>query len=293
MDIRLETTNKKRFLPLLLIGDEQEDNIDRYLLSGDLYVGAVSGRDAAVCVITQVEKGTVEIQNLAVLPAFQRQGYGKEMMQWIEKRYKGQIIKLGTGEVPSTMNFYKACGFSFSHRIPDFFTEHYDHEIKEDGIVLKDKIYFQKDTAIWECTDTKRWRELLAIWEAAVRDSHHFLSEEDIAYFREKIPAEYLPCLSVFVIEDEREEICGFTALNDEMIEMLFIHPCAKGKGYGSRLLRFATDVKGMRRLDVNEQNPQALAFYQNRGFKVTGREATDPSGKPFPILHMSLGDKP
>ena len=66
------------------------------------------------------------------------------------------------------------------------------------------------------------------------------------------------------------------------MIEMLFVHPSAKGRGYGTRLLRYATDAKGMRQVDVNEQNPQALRFYQSRGFKITGREATDPSGKPF-----------
>lgn len=292
MKIRLETINKKRFLPLLLIGDEQEDMIDRYLLSGDLYVGAVSGRDMAVCVVSQTGRDAVEIKNIAVSPSFQRQGYGKKMIQWIEKRYPGRIIQLGTGEVPSTMNFYKACGFSFSHRIPDFFTNHYDHEIKEDGIVLKDMICFQKDSAIREFTDTARWQELLSIWEAAVRDSHHFLSEEDIAFFREKIPTEYLPYLSVFGIENEQKELCGFMALSDEMIEMLFIHPSAKGKGYGSRLLRFATEVKGLLRVDVNEENPQALAFYQSRGFKVTGRDATDPSGKPFPILHMSLQKK-
>lgn len=289
MDIRSETTNKKRFLPLLLIGDEQEDMIDRYLVRGELYVGSVSGRDMAVCVVNKTKEDAVEIKNIAVLPSFQRKGYGKKMLQWIEKRYKGQIIKLGTGEVPSTMNFYKACGFSFSHRIPDFFTEHYDHEIREDGIVLRDMVCFQKDTAIREFTDRSRWPELLSIWEAAVRDSHHFLSEEDIAFFRDKIPSEYLPYLSVFGITDGQDKLCGFMALSDEMIEMLFIHPSVKGEGYGTRLLRFATESKGMRRVDVNEDNPQALRFYQNRGFKVTGREASDPSGKPFPILHLSL----
>ncbi len=65
MEIRLETINKKRFLPLLLIGDEQEDMIDRYLLSGDLYVGAVSGRDMAVCVVSQTGRDAVEIKNIA------------------------------------------------------------------------------------------------------------------------------------------------------------------------------------------------------------------------------------
>ncbi len=289
MEIRSETGNKKRFLPLLLIGDEQEEMIDRYLPAGNLYVGSVAGRDIAVCVTSQNEDGTLEINNIAVLPSFQGKGYGKEMMRWIEKQYPGRIIRLGTGETPSTLNFYKACGFSFSHRITDFFTEHYDHEIREEGIVLKDMICFQKDTAIREVTDSGQWPELLSIWEAAVRDSHHFLSEEDIAFFRTKIPAEYLPYLTVFGIADEQNALCGFLALSDTMIEMLFVHPSAKGRGYGTRLLRYATDAKGMRQVDVNEQNPQALRFYQSRGFKITGREATDPSGKPFPILHMSL----
>ncbi|MDE5639708.1 MAG: GNAT family N-acetyltransferase [Odoribacter sp.] len=150
-------------------------------------------------------------------------------------------------------------------------------------------VCFQKDTAIRDFTDRSRWPELLSIWEAAVRDSHDFLSEEDIAFFRDKIPSEYLPYLGIFGITDGQDNLCGFMALSDEMIEMLFIHPSTQGKGYGTRLLRFATEVRGIRRVDVNEQNPKALAFYQSKGFKIMGRDATDSSGKPFPILHLSL----
>lgn len=71
------------------------------------------------------------------------------------------------------------------------------------------------------------------------------------------------------------------------MIEMLFSHPDVMGKGYGSRLLRFAVEHKGVSKVDVNEQNQRALGFYQKHGFRVTGRDAFDGEGKPYPILHL------
>jgi putative acetyltransferase len=126
------------------------------------------------------------------------------------------------------------------------------------------------------------------VWEASVRATHHFLSELDIAALRPRIASEYLPALRVQVYLDPADEIKGFVATAADKIEMLFIAPEARGVGLGQALLERAIS-DGSRFVDVNEQNDQALAFYERMGFEVFGRSAMDAQGKPFPILHMRL----
>lgn len=137
---------KKRFLPLLLLGDEQEDMIERYLERGALYAMEENGRTAAVAVITQEAPEIYELKNIAVAPDFQQQGLGREMIAFLWKTYGGEGKKLfaGTGEAPRTMAFYKSCGFTLSHRVENFFTEHYDHPIMEEGTMLRDMVYWVK-----------------------------------------------------------------------------------------------------------------------------------------------------
>ena len=87
----------------------------------------------------------------------------------------------------------------------------------------------------------------------------------------------------------ERREIAGFCGVHDGNIEMLFIAPEARGSGVGRLLVAHAIQRQGARRVDVNEQNAQALGFYQHLGFEVTGRSPLDGQGKPYPLLHMAL----
>lgn len=137
--------NKKQYLDLLLLADEQEDMIDRYLDRGEMFL--LKDRDIkAVAVVTAEGPDTCELKNLAVLPAEQRRGYGRKMIELLCARYAGHYRRMlvGTGEAPGTMAFYKRCGFAYSHRIPDFFTKNYAHPIWEDGVLLKDMIYFVK-----------------------------------------------------------------------------------------------------------------------------------------------------
>lgn len=145
MKIREITKNKERFLPLLLLGDEQESMIRRYLERGSMAVLFHGERAAAVSVVTKEGDGLWELKNIAVLPCCQKKGYGKKLLEFWLERLKGQgVLQAGTGEVPSTTGFYTACGFQFSHRIPDFFVHHYDHPIMEDGKLLKDMVYFSR-----------------------------------------------------------------------------------------------------------------------------------------------------
>ncbi|MDY5941448.1 MAG: GNAT family N-acetyltransferase [Eubacteriales bacterium] len=137
--------NKKRYLDLLLLADEQEDMLDRYLERGTMYVLDDCGVKC-VCVVTDEGDGLLEIKNLATDPDYQRHGYGRKMIEWLSDRYRSdfRIMQVGTGESPLTLPFYEKCGFQFSHRIKDFFLVNYDHPIVEGGVRLIDMVYFRK-----------------------------------------------------------------------------------------------------------------------------------------------------
>lgn len=129
---------------------------------------------------------------------------------------------------------------------------------------------------------------LAAIWERSVRATHLFLTEEDIAEIRRALIPDYFPNVNLYALTDTDGKPLGFIGLAADMIEMLFIDAAYRGRGYGSRLIDFAKE-RGATRVDVNEQNPDALRFYLGHGFHIAGRDATDDSGRPFPILHLSL----
>lgn len=137
--------NKKRYIDLLLLADEQENMIDRYLERGTMYALDDAGVKA-VCVVTDEGDGVLEIKNLAVTPTQQRKGYGRQMVDFIAETYRDRycILQVGTGDSPLTVPFYQKCGFAVSHRIENFFTEHYDHPIIECGVQLVDMVYLKK-----------------------------------------------------------------------------------------------------------------------------------------------------
>lgn len=146
MNIIQITNNKKQYIELLLLADEQESMIDRYLERGEMFVLKDNGVKA-VCVVTDERGGICELKNIAVTPDSQRQGYGKRLINHLFDYYSGKYNQMivGTGDVPSTIGFYKSCGFEYSHRIENFFTDNYDHQMIEDGVLLKDMIYLKRE----------------------------------------------------------------------------------------------------------------------------------------------------
>lgn len=138
--------NKKQYIELLLLADEQESMIDRYLERGVMYALNDNGVKA-VCIVTDEGKGVLEIKNIAVEPAHQKKGYGKTLIDFIVDKYKDTftVLQVGTGDSPLTIPFYESCGFQRAHRIKDFFIDNYDHPIYECGIQLVDMIYLQKE----------------------------------------------------------------------------------------------------------------------------------------------------
>ena len=145
MEIQEIKTNKKDFLPLLLLADEQEDMIDRYLERGTMFV-LKDGSVVCECVVTDEGAGILEIKNIATRPDCQGMGYAKSMIDYLAARFGGQysILQAGTGDSPLTVPFYEKCGFRYSHRIPNFFTDHYDHPMFECGVQLVDMVYYRK-----------------------------------------------------------------------------------------------------------------------------------------------------
>lgn len=136
--------DKKAFLDLLLLADEQETMIDRYLETGDMFA-LYDGEVSTVCVVTCDEE-TCEIKNIATAPGRQGHGYGKKMIEYVEAYYAKdhEYLLVGTGDSPLTLPFYEHCGFNYAFRIKNFFTDNYDHPIYEAGKQLRDMVYFRK-----------------------------------------------------------------------------------------------------------------------------------------------------
>ena len=145
MIVKIIETNKKDYLDLLLLADEQEDMIDRYLDRGTLF--ALYDHDLkSICVVTDEGEGNFEIQNLATYEQHQRKGYGGYLVNHVCAYYqgKGQTMLVGTGDFPSMLSFYESCGFALAHRIANYFVDHYDEPMYEDGIQLIDKVYLKR-----------------------------------------------------------------------------------------------------------------------------------------------------
>ena len=146
MQIKKVANNKKQFLDLLLLADEQEDMIDKYLDAGDVF--ALYDEDLkSICVVLKLDENTYEIKNIATYEVYQGRGYGKKLINFIFDYYKDKCktMFVGTGDSPLTIPFYKSCGFEISHRAENFFTDNYDKPIFEAGKQLVDMVYLSKN----------------------------------------------------------------------------------------------------------------------------------------------------
>lgn len=129
--------------------------------------------------------------------------------------------------------------------------------------------------------------QLMKIWESAVLNTHDFLKEEDFKYYKEQIPS-YFEHVTLVGFEDVAG-LVGFMGVAEGNLEMLFIHNDYRGKGIGKQLIRHGIDELKVTKVDVNEQNIQAVDFYKHIGFHVLSRSELDSQGKEYPILHMGL----
>lgn len=140
-----------------------------------------------------------------------------------------------------------------------------------------------------ETASQKDFPEIVEVWEASVRATHHFIPEEYIQQIKPLLLNQYLDMVDLHCIRNAARQIIGFSGIAEGKIEMLFIHPDWFGKGAGKSLVHYAVHSQNAVEVDVNEQNEQAVTFYQKMGFRVVGRSETDSLGKPYPLLHMSF----
>ena len=138
---------KRQYMPLLLLADESPEMLERYLDRGRMFALRLGGGAAAECVVTDEGGAVLEIKNLAVAPEFQRRGLGRALIEFLAREFAGKFKALtaGTGESPLTVPFYEKCGFAYSHRLKDFFTENYPEPIVEGGVTLRDMLYFRRE----------------------------------------------------------------------------------------------------------------------------------------------------
>ncbi len=134
--------------------------------------------------------------------------------------------------------------------------------------------------------------DLLNVWEDSVRETHKFLTDEEILEIKEYVP-EALNGVSHLITEtDESGKNIAFMGIEENKLEMLFIKNSERGKGVGKKLLLYGIEEYGVNDLAVNEDNPLARGFYEHMGFKVYKRNELDDQGKPYPVLYMRLEDK-
>lgn len=146
MKIKIIKEDKKVFLDLLLLADEQENMIDKYLERGIMF-GIYDDDLKGICVVTKESDRIYELKNIATYEEVQGYGYGKKLVEHIFEYFKNDcdIMYVGTGDSPLTIPFYKKCGFIESHRISNFFIDNYENPIYECGSQLIDMVYLKKE----------------------------------------------------------------------------------------------------------------------------------------------------
>lgn len=136
--------------------------------------------------------------------------------------------------------------------------------------------------------NAKFYPEIINLWEASVRASHHFLTADEISYYKPLVLKYALPESELYGII-HKQRLAGFIGIRSDKIEMLFVHPDFFGQGLGTLLLKHALHELNCTKIDVNEENPKAYQFYLKHGFKLISRDELDDNGKPHPILHLQI----
>lgn len=245
------------------------------LISGSLHFIAVVHRlSGDVAGFTSVSPEGY-VHSMFVRPSHQHKGVASLLLSEAEKfARKFRAVKLYSEVSITAYPFFLSKGFEKQR----------EQIVTVNGIDMNN---FLMVKPLLYRPEEKDYDELVQVWEDSVRTTHHFLSEEDIQYYKPLVRLIYLPAVDLYCFRNEQGQIAAFMGLSEELIEMLFVAPGEQGKGYGSRLIDFAVREKHLYRVDVNEQNTDAFRFYRRKGFEVVSRDALDGSGRPFPILHL------
>lgn len=143
--IKIQDSDKTNFMELLLLADEDEKMIEKYLYRGEMFALYDDGLKS-ICVVSRESDDVCELKNIATFEKWHGNGYASKLIDHISAYYKGRYatMHVGTGDAPKTIRFYEKNGFQLSHRIKGFFTDNYDHAMFEDGVQLVDMVYLSK-----------------------------------------------------------------------------------------------------------------------------------------------------
>ncbi len=294
MTIKIISGNKKQFLDLLLLGDEQESMIDRYLEQGDLFA-LYDGDLKSVGVVVGIDNSTCELKNIATYEKYQGRGYATALINYLCDYYKHEYktMILGTGEVPAILSFYKHCGFEPSHRIQNFFTDNYDHAMFEDGIQLVDMVYLKRDLSSnqvkysFRSAKSDDAQTVKNIARQVITSNYtSFLGTEVVRNFIEsglsdkEIDDGMKHC--TLMICDEK--IIGFSITNDSLLHLIMIDTACQNKGYGSKLLTYIENILFDKyakiHLQTFKENTTAVRFYLKNNWRITEETAVPELGK-------------
>ena len=138
---------------------------------------------------------------------------------------------------------------------------------------------------------SSEYEQIIQLWELSIKATHHFLLEKDIVYYK-STANKCFNSVKLYAVKDSRNKILAFMGTSEDKIELLFVSPNKMGKGIGTLLIKFAVNTLKIKKVDVYEQNEQAVKFYQKMGFCVINRSELDNEGKPYPILYLALKEK-
>jgi ribosomal protein S18 acetylase RimI-like enzyme len=293
-EINIQKINDNYPYDLLLLADETKDGVHKYLFESEVYIAKLSDSDAPIGVfcLYPVNANTIEIMNIAISEQYQNTGIGSQLLTESFKIAKEQGYKeiiVGTADCGlKQIRFYEKNGFVKYDIRKNYFTNIYDTPIYENDVQLKDMVMLKK-TIVHEIQKGEKndYSQLMAVWESSVKATHLFLKPEDFEFYKKIIP-DYFPNVDLYVVRSG-ETINAFMGISGDNLEMLFVSADLRGKGYGKSLLMYALDNLNVKRVDVNEQNMQALGFYERFGFKVIGRSEKDLMSKDYPILKMEF----
>lgn len=311
MVIKLIEQNKKQYLNLLLLADEQENMLDRYLERGDMFVMFELGTPVAVAVVTDEGDGVCELKNLAVAPDWQRHGLGKCMVEDMARRYRAShhTMLVGTGDSPATLPFYQCCGFLEIHRVKNFFTDNYDHPIMEDGVQIVDKVVLKRPLWVLETSrmgfrcishaDHQALRPILGDPETMYAWEYGF-DDAQITQWIDQCQTRYVNDGYAYYAGMDKESgaLLGLIGLLNEYIdgdvELGVGYILARGhwgKGYayeGAKgWIDYAFDTLGEVRVvaDIRPENTASRRVAERLGMRIIGQHVKMVNGKE--MLHL------
>lgn len=259
-----------------------EDAVRKDIRNGNIRMLLVEG-----CLAGTGSRESDHITRVYVSPSFQGKGYGTYIIKKLEEEIFSDYGRIYLDASLPACHLYETLGYK---------TSHHDKWEVENGVILvyevmekirpedigqerpKKVLEEQSDSGKTEIfaadvRDEALINRLTQVWRKSVKATHLFLSDEEVEQIAVYVPA-------------------AFMGIGGSKLEMLFILPEQRGKGLGSRMLRYGIRRYGIDEVCVNEQNPQAIGFYEHEGFRVYKRTETDEQGNPYPLLYMKLAQQ-